>query len=184
MFSIAYVFVVTLVSVPHCCNCFPTDWIFNQAIYPVVTARVRPVNPHFHSMLFTAVHFLVMNTGGFIGQYSCLFPCLHVWSRKKILAMSLLWTVFIPLVLFCNVERHVTSPVPSIIHSDILFMLIMLIMGYSTSYVAALTILAVLSLEHNPRLEGRREDMDVATALYGSCMIIGLALGLLQSTLL
>ncbi|KAN0081526.1 Nucleoside transporter domain containing protein [Tylopilus felleus] len=163
MFSIAYVFVVTL------------------AIYPVVTARVRPVNPHFHPMLFTAVHFLVMNTGGFIGQYSCSFPCLRVWSGKKILAMSLLRTVFIPLVLFCNVERRVTSPVPSIIHSDILFMLIMLIMGYSTGYVAALTVLAVSSLEHNPRLEGRREDVDVAAALYGSCMILGLALGSLSS---
>ena len=181
MFSIAYVFVVTLVSVPHCCNCSPTDRIFNQAIYPVVTARVRPVNPHFHPMLFTAVHFLVMNTGGFIGQYSCSFPCLRVWSGKKILVMSLLRTVFIPLVLFCNVERRVTSPVPSIIHSDILFMLIMLIMGYSTGYVAALTVLAVSSLEHNPRLEGRREDVDVAAALYGSCMILGLALGSLSS---
>ena len=181
MFSIAYVFVVTLVSVSHCCNCSPTDQIFNQVIYPVITACGRPVNPHFHPMLFTAVHFLVMNTGGFIGQYSCLFPCLRVWSGKKILAMSLLRTVFILLVLFCNVERRVTSPVPLIIHFNILFMLIMLIMGYSTGYVAALTVLAVLSLEHNPRLEGHRKDVDVTAALYGSCMILGLALGLLSS---
>ncbi|KAF8132027.1 nucleoside transporter-domain-containing protein [Boletus edulis] len=163
MFSIAYVFVVTL------------------AVYPAITARVRPVDPSIHPLLFTAVHFLVVNIGGFIGQSSCSFPRLVVWSGRKILVLSLLRTLFIPLLLLCNVERSATTPVPSIIHSDILFMIIMLTMGYTTGYVSAVALLAVSSLEHNPRLGGRREDVDVAATLGGSCMILGLALGSLSS---
>ena len=95
--------------------------------------------------------------------------------------MSLLRTLFIPLILLCNVDRPATTPVPLIIHSDILFLIIMLTMGYTTGYVATQALLAVSSLEHNPRLKGRREDVDVAATLGGSCMILGLALGALSS---
>ena len=108
-------------------------------------------------------------------------PRLAVWSGKKILAMSLLRTLFIPLILLCNVERPVTTPVPSIIHSDILFMVIMLTIGYTNGYVVALAVFAASSLEHNPRLKGRREDVDVAATLAGSFIILGLALGSLSS---
>ena len=123
-----------------------------------------------------------MNFGGFIGQYSCSFPRLVVWSGKKILAMSLLRTLFVPLLLLCNVNRPAaTISVSPIIHSDILFMVIVLIMGYSTGYVSTMALLAVSSLENNPRLKGRREDVDVAATLGGSCMILGLATGSLSS---
>ena len=60
-------------------------------------------------------------------------------------------------------------------------MTIMLIMGYTTGYVATLAVLAVSSLEHNPRLKGRREDVDVAATLGGSFIILGLAFGALSS---
>lgn len=122
-----------------------------------------------------------MNFGGFVGQYSCSFPRLVVWSGKKILAMSLLRTLFIPLLLLCNAERTATTSVPLAIRSDILFMIIVLIMGYTTGYLSTAALLAVSSLEHNPRLKGRREDVDVAATLGGSCMILGLAFGALSS---
>ncbi|KAF8554812.1 hypothetical protein OG21DRAFT_1522187 [Imleria badia] len=161
MFSIPFVFAVTL------------------AVSPAITARVQPVNPHIHPLLFTAVHFLVFHIGDFLGRHSCSFPCLCVWPGKKILAMSLLRTLFIPLILLCNVDR--TIAVPPIIHSDILFMIIMLTMGYTNGYVATISMLAVSSLEHNPRLKGRREDVDVAATLGGSFLILGLAVGALSS---
>ena len=122
-----------------------------------------------------------MNVGGLIGQSNCSFPRLVVWSGKKILAMSLLRTLFIPLVLLCDVDGHATTLVPLIIRSDILFMIIALTMWYTNGYVLALALLAVSSLEHNSRLNGRREDVDVATTLGGSCMILGLASGALSS---
>jgi len=140
------------------------------------------VNPGIHPLLFTAVHFLVFNIGDLVGRYSCSFPRLVVWSARKILAMSLLRTLFIPLILSCNVLRPATTlPVSPIISSDILFMVIMLTMGYTNGFVSSLALLAVSSVEHNPRLKGRREDVDVAATLGGSFVIVGLASGALSS---
>ncbi|KAG8218815.1 nucleoside transporter-domain-containing protein [Butyriboletus roseoflavus] len=164
MFSIAYVFAVTL------------------AVYPATTVRVQPVNPGIHPSLFTAIHFLIFNIGDLVGRYSCTFPRLLVWSAKKILAMSLLRTLFIPLILLCNVHRPtITTPVSPIISSDISFMIILLTMGYTNGYVSTLATLAVSSLEHNSRLKGRREDVDVAATLSGFSVTVGLASGALSS---
>ena len=142
------------------------------------------MNLGIHPLLFTAVHFLVFSIGDLVGRSSCSFPRVIVWSGKKILAMSLLRTLFIPLILLCNVDRPATNPpIPPIIpfDIDIRFMIIILIMGYTTGYVATLALLAVSSLEHNPKLKGRREDVDVAATLGGSFIILGLALGALSS---
>ena len=139
------------------------------------------MNLGIHPLLFTAVHFLIESIGILAGQSSCSFPRLVVWSGKKILAMSFLRTLFIPLILLCNVDRRATALVPLIIRSDILFMIIVLMMGYTHGYVVSLALLAVSSLEHNPRLKGRREDVDVAATLGASCMMLGLALGALSS---
>lgn len=96
--------------------------------------------------------------------------------------MSLLRTLFIPLILLCNVQRHaLTIPVSPLIHSDILFMIILLAMGYTNGYVSTIALLAVSSVEHNPRLNGHRDDVDVAATLGGSFVIVGLAVGALSS---
>ncbi|KAF8843172.1 hypothetical protein BDN67DRAFT_897852 [Paxillus ammoniavirescens] len=160
MFSIAYVYVVTL------------------AVFPAITVTVQPTNPSVHPLLFTAVHFLAFNVGDLAGRYICSFSRFLVWSAKKILAMSLLRTFFIPLLLLCNVRRPSgTLPIPPIISSDILFMLILLAMGYTNGYVTSLCMLSASSLEHNPRLKGRREDVDIAATMAGSSVIVGLVVG-------
>jgi equilibrative nucleoside transporter 1/2/3 len=182
MFSIAYVFAVTLVSAYFITFNYSPDRVFNQAVYPAITVRVRSINPGIHPLLFSSVHFLVFNIGDLVGRYSCSFPRLVVWSARKILAMSLLRTLFIPLILLCNVLRPATTiPVSPIIGSDILFMVIMLAMGYTNGFVSSLALLAVSSLEHNPRLNGRREHVDVAATLGGSFVNAGLAFGALSS---
>lgn len=60
-------------------------------------------------------------------------------------------------------------------------MIILLTMGFTNGYVSTLALLAVSSLEHNPRLRGRREDVDVAATLGGSFVIVGLAFGAFSS---
>jgi equilibrative nucleoside transporter 1/2/3 len=160
MFSVSYVFVVTL------------------AVFPATTVTVRPTNSNVHPMLFTAVHFLIYNVGDLAGRYSCSFSRLIVWSAEKILAMSLLRTLFIPLILLCNIQRPTaTLPIPPIISSDIAFMLILLALGYTNGYISTLGLIAASSLEHNPRLKGRREDVDVAATIGGSFIIAGIAIG-------
>ncbi|KAH7888023.1 nucleoside transporter-domain-containing protein [Phlebopus sp. FC_14] len=160
MFSVAYVFSVTL------------------AIFPAITVTVQPTNPNVHPLLFTAVHFLAFNVGDFFGRYSCSFPRLVIWSAHKILVISLLRTLFIPIFLLCNVQRPSgTLPIPPLISSDVLYMLILLALGLSNGYTSVLCMLAAPSLEHNPRLKGRREDVDLAATLAGFFLIVGLAVG-------
>lgn len=60
-------------------------------------------------------------------------------------------------------------------------MIILLAMGYTNGYVSTIALLAVSSVEHNPRLNGHRDDVDVAATLGGSFVIVGLAVGALSS---
>lgn len=139
---------------------------------------MKPTNPRIHPFLFSAVHFLVFNLGDFSGRFICSFPALLIWSAKRLLILSLSRTLFVPLFLMCNVQRPLTSiPTSPIISSDFLFLLIMFAFGLSNGYVSSLCMMSAPSLEHNPRLKGRKEDVDVAATVASFCLVGGLALG-------
>lgn len=147
-------------------------------MYPPITVSVQPTNPRIHPLLFSAVHFLVFNLGDFSGRYICSFPSLLIWSAKRLLTLSLARTLFVPLFLMCNVQRPLSSiPSSPIISSDFLFMLILFAFGLSNGYVSSLCMMSAPSLEHNPRLKGRKEDVDVAATVASFCLVGGLALG-------
>ncbi|KAE9404472.1 hypothetical protein BT96DRAFT_964197 [Gymnopus androsaceus JB14] len=163
--AVAYVFMVTL------------------AVFPPITASVQPTNPNMHPLLFTSIHFLVFGAGDFSGRYICSFPRLLVWSAKRLMALSLSRTLFIVLFLLCNVQRPASSPIPAapIINSDFFFMLILFAFGLSNGYVSSLCMMSAPSLEHNPRLRGRRQDVDVAATVSQFCLVGGLVLGSIAS---
>jgi equilibrative nucleoside transporter 1/2/3 len=60
-------------------------------------------------------------------------------------------------------------------------MLILFAFGLSNGYVSSLCIMSASSLEHNPRLKGRKEDVDVAATVAGFCLVGGLAMGSIGS---
>ncbi|KDQ64899.1 hypothetical protein JAAARDRAFT_52826 [Jaapia argillacea MUCL 33604] len=162
--AVAYVFVVTL------------------AVFPPITVAVQPTNPATHPLLFTSIHFLLFNVGDFAGRYLCSFPSLLIWSSKRILTLSLARTAFIPLFLMCNFQRPGSTPAATpIINSDILFFIILLLFGLSNGYVCSMSMISAPSLEHNPQLNGRREDVDVAATLGSFCLVGGLMLGSIAS---
>ncbi|KIK65644.1 hypothetical protein GYMLUDRAFT_39141 [Collybiopsis luxurians FD-317 M1] len=163
--AVAYVFMVTL------------------TVFPPITASVQSVNPNIHPLLFTSIHFLVFGVGDFFGRYLCSFPKLLIWSAKRLLVLSLSRTIFIVLFLLCNVQRPNNSSIPAVplINSDFLFMLILLAFGLSNGYVSSLCMMSAPSLEHNPRLKGRRDDVDVAATVSQFCLIGGLVLGSIAS---
>lgn len=137
-----------------------------------------PTNPATHPLLFSAVHFLVFNVGDFFGRYVCSFPRFLIWSARRLLTLSLARTLFIPIFLMCNIQQS-TSPSASsaIISSDFLYMVILLLFGFSNGYVSSLCMIAAPSVEHNPRLKGRVEDVDVAATVASFCLVGGLAIG-------
>jgi equilibrative nucleoside transporter 1/2/3 len=60
-------------------------------------------------------------------------------------------------------------------------MLILFAFGLSNGYVASMCLMSAPSLEHNPRLKGQREDVDVAATVSQFCLIGGLVLGSIAS---
>ncbi|KAI0363552.1 hypothetical protein BV20DRAFT_1047586 [Pilatotrama ljubarskyi] len=162
--AVAYVFVVTL------------------AVFPPITVSVLPTNPSVHPLIFTALHFLMFNVGDFAGRSICSLPRFHVWSARRLLTLSLLRTLFIPLFLMCNVQwASASSSSGPIISSDIVFMTIVLLFGLTNGYVSSMCMMAAPSLAHNPRLKGRVEDVDVAATVAGFCLVGGLAAGSMLS---
>ncbi|THH08185.1 hypothetical protein EW146_g9079 [Bondarzewia mesenterica] len=162
--AVAYVFVVTL------------------SVFPPLTISVQPTNPSIHPLLFNSIHFLVFSTGDFLGRHLCSYPTLLIWSAKRLGMLSLLRTLFIPLFLACNVQRDPSTPsAPPLINSDVLFMLILLVFGLSNGYVSSLCMMSAGSLEHNRRLEGRKEDVDIAATVASFCLVGGLAVGSMMS---
>ncbi|KAJ3761005.1 nucleoside transporter-domain-containing protein [Lentinula raphanica] len=175
--AVAYVFMVTL------------------TVFPPITSSVLPTNPSVHPLLFTSIHFLVFGLGDFFGRYICSFPKLLIWSAKRLLALSLARTLFIFLFLMCNIQRPpILNPNPNpmdssdptltstpVINSDFLFMLILFLFGASNGYISSLCMMSAPSLEHNSRLKGKKEDVDVAATVTQFCLIGGLVLGSVAS---
>jgi len=135
-----------------------------------------------HPLLFSAIHFLVFNIGDFLGRYTCSFRIFLIWSSKRLLTLSLARTLFIPLFLMCNVQGGSSAITYNpIISSDFLFMVILFAFGWSNGYLCSLCMMAAPSLEHNPRLKGRVEDVDVAATVASFCLVAGLATGSIAS---
>ncbi|KAJ6510187.1 nucleoside transporter-domain-containing protein [Mycena vitilis] len=159
--AVCYVFVVTL------------------AVFPAITTSIMPTNPDTHPLLFSAVHFLVFNIGDLTGRYICSFPGLMIWSAKRLSILALARTLFVPLFLMCNLQHPSETGVPStpIFNSDFVFMFLLCFFGMSSGYLSSCMMMAAPSLEHNPRLQGRRNDVDVAATVASFCLVGGLALG-------
>ena len=151
-----------------------------QSVLPAITIEIVSTNPNIQPLLFISVHFVVFNVGDFIGRIFCTHPCLAIWSARKLLMLSLGRTLFVPLFLMCNFQKWPISP-PPIINSDIIYLLILLVFGISNGYVSGLCMVSAPSLDHNPQLDGRKEDVDVAANLANLSLTFGLALGSIAS---
>ncbi|KAL1743895.1 nucleoside transporter-domain-containing protein [Schizophyllum fasciatum] len=162
--AVSYVFAVTL------------------SVFPPITISVQPVNPSFHPLLFSAVHFLMFGLGDLTGRYLLSYPRLIIWDARRLLSLSLARTLFIPLFLLCNVQTSSAAlPATPLINSDFLFMLLLFLFALSNGFVSSGCMMAAPSLEHNPRLKGRKEDVDVAATVASFCLVGGLAVGSIAS---
>lgn len=175
--AVAYVFLITL------------------AVFPPITASVQPSNAaRFSPLVFTALHFFLFNAGDLAGRYLCAIPRLLMWGAHRLVGLSLLRTLFIPLFLLCNIKRNASDEIPllgvpadpsAIVAAsgplmsagDLFFFLILLLFGLSNGYVSSMCMIAAPNIERNRRLKGRREDVDVAATLAAFCLVGGLALG-------
>jgi len=153
-----------------------------QSVFPAITISILPTNPAIHPLFFSSLHFVVFNVGDWFGRYLCGIPRILIWCARRLLILSLLRTLFIPLFLACNLQRDASSPsTPPIINSDLLYMLLLFSLGISNGYVSSMCQIAAPSLEHNPRLKGRKEDVDLAAAIVSFSLVGGLVIGSILS---
>lgn len=153
-----------------------------QSVFPSITISISSTNPTVHPLVFSSLHFFVFNVGDWLGRYLCGFPRLLIWSARRQLALSLARTLFIPVFLACNIHRSSSSPSAlPIVNSDTLFMALLLAFGLTNGYVSSLCQMSAPSLEHNPRLKGRKEDVDLAAPIMSFCVVGGLVIGSILS---
>ncbi|KAH9951820.1 nucleoside transporter-domain-containing protein [Amylocystis lapponica] len=128
-------------------------FIVTLSVFPPITISVQPTNPATHPLLFGAIHFLVFNIGDFTGRTMCSRPSPFPGIPST----------------------------PPIINSDALFMLILLLFGLSGGYVSSMCMMSAPSVVHNPRLHGRKEDVNIAATVANFCLIGGLTVGSMAS---
>lgn len=58
-----------------------------------------------------------------------------------------------------------------------MFMLLVLTFGLSNGYVSTMCLMSGASVEHNPKLRGRREDIDIAAIVLQFFLVGGGVLG-------
>ncbi|KAI0269290.1 nucleoside transporter-domain-containing protein [Gloeopeniophorella convolvens] len=153
-------------------------FIITLSVFPAITISIGPTNPGIHPLFFSSLHFVVFNCGDWFGRYLCSIPRLLVWSSHRLLGLSLSRTLFIPLFLACNLQRDSFAPSkPPVVSSDVMFMVLLFAFGVTNGYVSSMCMMSAPSLEHNPRLKGRKEDVDLAAPIASFCIVGGLVIG-------
>lgn len=109
--AVTLIYVVTLVQFSSSLHQSITN-VLIKSIFPPITSSVRSVSPTANPQIFIAVHFLIYNIADWLGRYACSFPRAQVWSRKKLMVLSVSRIAFVVLFLLCNVNLGPSTPNP------------------------------------------------------------------------
>ncbi|KDQ14170.1 hypothetical protein BOTBODRAFT_174968 [Botryobasidium botryosum FD-172 SS1] len=155
------------------------------SVFPSITTSIRSVRDtdsgFFSPLLFNYFHFVIFNTADYLGRHACSNPRFHIWSPNKLLGLSVVRVLFIPLILLCNVQRPGQQSATPIFNSDVAYWLLLAALALSNGYVSSLCMMAAPSLEHNPRLS--KSQVDAAATISQFCLIGGLSAGSVLSML-
>ncbi|KAF8759712.1 Nucleoside transporter [Rhizoctonia solani] len=128
-----------------------------------------------------ALHFLNFNVADLIGRALASFKPISPTSNVRLLLYSLSRTIFIPLLLLCNVQHKPTfesvveASSKPIINSDIAYMFILFAFGVTNGHVSTLVLMAAPSKLMNPNLELYESKTAARVAQF--CLVGGLVAG-------
>jgi len=137
--------------------------------------------------LFISLHFFIFNIGDFIGRAIAYPTHLAWWNQSpndlKLFIASISRILFIPLFLICNIiinnnnnnnnhnninvnvdlniGRRPDSTLPPLIHSDVVYMIILLLFAISNGYLMNIAMMGVSSVEYNYWLRSLVEEQQV-----------------------
>ncbi|XP_014011135.1 equilibrative nucleoside transporter 2 [Salmo salar] len=150
-FCVVFVFTVTL------------------SVFPAVTVDVKTIYPgKWESYFISVCCFLIFNVCDWIGR---TVTTLFQWPPKEshlfpVLVVSRV--VFVPLLMFCNVQRR--SYLPVLFSHDAAFAFIMMLFSLSSGYCVC------LSMTYAPQLVASK-DAETAGALMAFFLGLGLSIG-------
>ncbi|WVN85188.1 uncharacterized protein L203_100333 [Cryptococcus depauperatus CBS 7841] len=158
-------------------------FMVSLSVFPPVTTRIlsthQPIPRLLQPDIFIPLHFMIFNIGDYVGRtYLPLMPALFITSPPRILVLSILRALFIPLFFACNVTPRALNTKPNI-DSDVLYFIIMLFFAASNGWLGSLCMIISSSPSLNPRIKD--EERDVAATLASFCLVAGLAGGSLAS---
>ncbi|KAH7345654.1 nucleoside transporter-domain-containing protein [Rhizoctonia solani] len=142
--------------------------VVTLGVFPAITTRIEPVDPHTNPLVFNALHFLVFNIADLIGRAMVsadLFPS----NDTTLVVYSLARTIFVPAFMVCNAVGHW----PTIITSDMAYMLVLFAFGVSCGH---LTTLALVSASQNQDPEvGGKETREAQFWMMSGYVVGGIA---------
>ncbi|XP_059617518.1 equilibrative nucleoside transporter 3 [Phlebotomus argentipes] len=153
-----------------------SEWfvfVVTLSVYPAVTVLVNSEhkgNGHLWNDVFftTVVNYLIFNSGDYLGR---IIAGLFEWpqNRPRLVAFfTVIRVAFIPIFLMCNSQPRENLPV--IVHSDIVFILLMSVFALTNGYIANIALLCA------PKIVASHEK-EVASSMMAAFLGIGLAFG-------
>ncbi|EFN81093.1 equilibrative nucleoside transporter 3 isoform X2 [Harpegnathos saltator] len=148
-------------------------FFISLAVYPAVTVLVesqyKGQGHVWNDVYFVpVVTYLIFSTGDYVGR---VLSGILQWPRSKpwlVIFLSVLRTVFIPALMFCNAQpRH---HLPVYIHNDLYYVLITIIFALTNGYLCNLTFILVPTVVDS-------QEKEIASAMMGAFLGIGLASG-------
>lgn len=156
-----------------------------MTLFPAITVGITPTNPApvthrswTHPEVFVTMHFLIFNILDLLGR--ALPGLLSFLVPKKggtLLLLSLLRTIFIPLILLCHVETppDILSPSPPMI-GDIGYLIILILFALSNGWITSACFMRSTDT-------GRSGEEELGGMVMSVALNVGLVLGSIFSFL-
>ncbi|CAJ1052869.1 equilibrative nucleoside transporter 2-like [Xyrichtys novacula] len=157
--------------------CVTCVFAVTLSVFPVITVRVQTIYTENEAWkkIFTCVCcFIVFNAMDLLGRSA---PSFVQWPSERSLLFPvavLLRLIFIPLLMFCNVQN---SKLPVFFSHDCAFVIIMAMFSFSNGYLAS------LCMAYAPQFV-KNADRETAGSLMTFFLVLGLAVGASFSFLL
>lgn len=148
-------------------------FVATLSVYPAITILIQSTHKA-EKTAWTDIYFLpvlnylLFNTGDYLGR---IIAGIVKWPKNNptiIFVLTLMRFAFVPAFLVCNItQKH---PLPILIHSDVIFIVMMALFSLSNGYIANISLMAAPK-----QVEDHEKEM--ASSILAAFMGIGLTFG-------
>jgi len=161
-------------------------YMITMACHPGLTVLIEATGLHngsatsWEKVYFVPVNcFLCFTVGNFLGRV--VMPHLPVPTPTLALLLTLLRVLALPLFLVCNLVPHKRFFTPILIHSDVAYIVLMLIFSISTGI---LTSVSMVGVKARVKKEEQQAATNIMVGVRGLGLVIGSAISVLMVQLL